>query len=80
MMALHTYSYIVVVWYFKIEEWVGQVMSTEWELGLPGSIVLSTCMEIHAVCAFAPNIIVHEDGKCGCTAQHAIWFSNLRYH
>ena len=68
-----------VVWYFKIEEWVGQVMPTTWEIILPGSIILSTCMEIRAVCAVAPNIIVPEDCKCGCTAQHAVWFSNLRY-
>jgi len=38
-----------VVWYFKIEEWVAQVMPSKLEMILPGSIVLSTCMEIHAV-------------------------------
>jgi len=52
-----------VVWHFKIEEWVAQVMPSKLGMILPGSIVLSTCMEIHAVWTVAPNIIVHEDGK-----------------
>jgi hypothetical protein len=49
-----------VVWLCKNRQAEDQVMSAKWEMDLPGNI-LRTCMEICAVQAVAPIIIVHDD-------------------